>query len=65
MNMNDRRHAKVGELLNELEITSIIDFGCADGTLLSKMCHIPGLVRLIGVDIGEDEVKKACLVQIY
>ena len=29
------------------------------------MCHIPHLVRLIGVDIGEDEVKKACLVLIY
>ena len=64
MNMNDRRHAKVGQLLNELKITSIIDLGCADGTLLSKMCHIPHLVRLIGVDIGEDEVKKACLVLI-
>jgi hypothetical protein len=29
------------------------------------MCHIPRLARLIGVDIGEDEVKKACLVLIY
>lgn len=45
--------------INDVDFDVVVDFGCADGTFLSKLQKIKPNVKIIGYDLDDEMLKKA------
>jgi len=52
LSRNERRLARVTELITALGVESVIDLGCGEGRLLARLLEIRGLVRIAGMDVS-------------
>jgi 3' terminal RNA ribose 2'-O-methyltransferase Hen1 len=52
MRLNDRRMEKVVELIRQSGVRSVLDLGCGEGRLLRDLLTIPGLDRIVGVEVA-------------
>ena len=50
--LNDARMERVSAVLRELGATSVLDLGCGEGRLLRELLKIPGLTRIVGVEVA-------------
>jgi len=50
--LNDRRMERVVALIRELGATSVLDLGCGEGRLLRELLKVPGLSKIIGVEVA-------------
>jgi 3' terminal RNA ribose 2'-O-methyltransferase Hen1 len=52
MRLNDRRMEKVVELIRQSGARSVLDLGCGEGRLLRDLLTVPGLDRIVGVEVA-------------
>ena len=45
--------------INDVDFDVVVDFGCADGTFLSKLQKIKPNAKIIGYDLDDEMLKKA------
>jgi 3' terminal RNA ribose 2'-O-methyltransferase Hen1 len=57
--LRDIRIQQVLNVLRQSGVSSVIDFGCGDGRLLSKLLHEAQLTRIAGIDISKRALKLA------
>jgi 3' terminal RNA ribose 2'-O-methyltransferase Hen1 len=50
--LNERRMAKVTELISALGAKSVVDLGCGEGRLLSELLGVKSLDRIVGMDVS-------------
>ena len=50
--LNDQRMERVVALIRELGATSVLDLGCGEGRLLRELLKVPGLSKIIGVEVA-------------
>lgn len=50
--LNDARMERVTAVLRELGATSILDLGCGEGRLLRELLKVPGINRIVGVEVA-------------
>lgn len=50
--LNDQRMVRVVALIRELGATSVLDLGCGEGRLLRELLKVPGLSKIIGVEVA-------------
>lgn len=55
----DRIESAISEEMSILPGTVIIDAGCGEGSLLTRICNEDGIIK-IGVDISKDAITCAC-----
>jgi 3' terminal RNA ribose 2'-O-methyltransferase Hen1 len=50
--LNERRMTKVTELLSAIGVKSVVDLGCGEGRLLSRLLEVKSLDRIVGMDVS-------------
>jgi len=50
--LNDQRMERVTALLLELGAKSVLDLGCGEGRLIRELLKVPGLNRIVGVEVA-------------
>ncbi len=57
--LHEQRHDRIVEIVRELRPSSLVDLGCGEGRLIRKLVPIPGLGRIVGMDVSYFELEKA------
>ena len=57
--LNVARHDAVLAVLHDLAPSSVIDFGCGSGQLLSKVLRDTGIPKVAGCDVSMSELRRA------
>jgi 3' terminal RNA ribose 2'-O-methyltransferase Hen1 len=52
VSLNERRLAKVTELVTALGVKSVVDLGCGEGRLLGQLLSVKSLDRVVGMDVS-------------
>jgi 3' terminal RNA ribose 2'-O-methyltransferase Hen1 len=52
VSLNERRLDKVTELVSALGVKTIVDLGCGEGRLLSRLLDVKSLDRVVGMDVS-------------
>jgi 3' terminal RNA ribose 2'-O-methyltransferase Hen1 len=52
VSLNERRMTKVAELIGALGAKSVVDLGCGEGRLLSRLLDVKTLGRIVGMDVS-------------
>jgi len=52
MRLHDVRHARVLEVLEDVGATSVLDLGCGDGRLVSRLLRKKAIRKVAGVDVS-------------
>lgn len=52
LRLHDVRHARVLEAIEESGVASVLDLGCGDGRLVSKLLKKRGIQKIAGVDVS-------------
>jgi 3' terminal RNA ribose 2'-O-methyltransferase Hen1 len=50
--LNDQRMERVAALLHELGARCVLDLGCGEGRLIRELLKVPGLNRIVGVEVA-------------
>jgi 3' terminal RNA ribose 2'-O-methyltransferase Hen1 len=50
--LNERRMTKVTELVSAIGVKSVVDLGCGEGRLLSRLLEVKSLDRIVGMDVS-------------
>ncbi|MFB6454199.1 3' terminal RNA ribose 2'-O-methyltransferase Hen1 [Chitinophaga sp. Hz27] len=50
--LHDLRLQTVRDLLQELKVTTIVDLGCGEGKFLKVLKDMPGLTKVLGMDVS-------------
>lgn len=50
--LNDQRMERATALLRELGARSVLDLGCGEGRLIRELLKVPGLDRIVGVEVA-------------
>ncbi|MCM8730916.1 3' terminal RNA ribose 2'-O-methyltransferase Hen1 [Hephaestia sp. GCM10023244] len=50
--LNDQRMERVTSLLRELGAKTVLDLGCGEGRLIRELLKVPGLNRIVGVEVA-------------
>lgn len=59
LTLHQQRHERVVELIREIKPKSVVDLGCGEGHLLKKLLPVPGIHRILGMDVSFFDVEKA------
>lgn len=59
MRLNERRYARVAEVLAESGARSVLDLGCGDGRLMQRLLKIRQFEKITGVDAATRELERA------
>lgn len=57
--LHDARHDAVIALVKASPVESVLDLGCGDGKLLSKLAKVSGLRKITGVDVSIYSLERA------
>jgi len=52
VSLNERRLAKVTDLVSTIGARSVVDLGCGEGRLLTQLLGLKSLERVVGVDVS-------------
>jgi 3' terminal RNA ribose 2'-O-methyltransferase Hen1 len=59
VSLNEQRLASVTELLLALGVSTVVDLGCGEGRLLSRLLDIRSLERIVGMDVSVRSLEHA------
>jgi 3' terminal RNA ribose 2'-O-methyltransferase Hen1 len=59
LSLHQMRHARVCEIVRVLKPKSLVDLGCGDGKLLRELIKVPGLDRIVGMDVSYFALERA------
>jgi 3' terminal RNA ribose 2'-O-methyltransferase Hen1 len=57
--LNEQRLSRVSELVASLGVSSVMDLGCGEGQLLSRLLQIRSLERIVGMDVSLRSLERA------
>jgi 3' terminal RNA ribose 2'-O-methyltransferase Hen1 len=56
---HDERHLKIIEIIRNAGDVSVVDLGCGEGKLLSRLAKLPGKLQITGVEPAMRDLEKA------
>lgn len=59
LGLNAQRMETISGLIDQLQVTSVLDLGCGEGKLLRKLLPNKRITRLVGVDVAMRELQRA------
>lgn len=59
VSLHRQRHDRILELVRVHAPKSVVDLGCGDGKLIRQLIKIPGIERIVGMDVAYYEIEKA------
>ena len=59
LGLNAQRLDTIAQLVDELQVSTVLDLGCGEGKLLRKLMANKRLKRLLGVDVAMRELQRA------
>lgn len=59
LSLHQMRHGRVIEWVRKLKPKSLVDLGCGDGKLLQEVVKVPGIARIVGMDVSYFSLERA------